>query len=61
MGKDVIFVWMVEWAGVGVAVLRGDGLLDDGEAGSAAARARKTAWVLRERSVALGLARRARA
>ena len=34
---------------------------DDGDAGSAAARARKTAWVPRDRSVEFGFARRARA
>lgn len=36
-------------------------LVEAGDAGSAAARARKTIWVLRDRSVALGLARRAKA
>ena len=39
----------------------GDDEDDDGEAGSAAARARKTAWVPRDRSVEFGFARRARA
>ena len=44
---------------------RGDVAVEEealvGDAGSVAARARKTEWVFRERSVALGLARRARA
>ncbi len=58
----MIFAWLGLGVRVVVAVLRGDGVLEeDGEAGSAAARARKTAWVLRERSVAFGFARRARA
>lgn len=34
--------------------------VEPGDAGSAAARARNVAWVLRERSVMLMLARRAR-
>ncbi len=46
MGKAVIFVWLpgppLE-VGVGLARLRGDGIFEDGDAGSAAARARKTA------------------
>lgn len=47
--------------GIALALDRADRLVgvDPGEAGSAAARARNTAWVLRERSGTFTLARRA--
>ena len=59
MGKGVI---LADEEVVGRALGDVDGVpVADGEAGSAAARARKTEWVLRERSAALGFAWRAMA
>ena len=57
IGKAAIFGAARGDEEIGKALL----VVEAGEAGSAAARARKTVWVFRDRSVALGLARRARA